>query len=210
MRLGRCACIFVVSAYTFLVDGPRGNAWLEAHAPIKPLHFRRLASAFTETGRGLLIGMGLMGLAQAVIATIAYFALGVPRALVLGLLTLFASLIPSIGTALIWAPIAAGLALTNRTGPAVVLTVIGAMVIGSVDNFMRPIFARFGALKMPSYVLLISIFGGLAVFGGWGLILRPLIVRLTLEALAISRDDNDEDKGKPLPSDVQPPNSALL
>ncbi len=196
--------VFIVSAYTFLVDGSRAKAWFEAHAPIKVEHFRRLAAAFTETGRGLLIGMGLTGLAQAVIATIAYFALGVPRALVLGLLTLFASLIPSIGTALVWVPIAAGLALTGRTVPAIVLTVIGVAVIGTVDNVMRPVFAHFGQLEMPSYVLLIAIFGGLAVFGGWGLILGPLVVRLTMEALAITR----EDQG--LPSYAPPPSSRLL
>lgn len=195
--------VFVVSAYTFLVEGGRARAFFEAHAPIKPEHFRRLASAFTETGRGLLIGMGLTGLAQAVIATIAYFALGVPRALVLGLLTLFASLIPSIGTALVWVPIAAGLALTGRTGAAIALSVIGVAVIGAVDNVMRPVFARFGKLEMPGYVLLIAIFGGLAIFGGWGLILGPLILRLTLEALAINRADEG------LPSYAPPPSARL-
>jgi predicted PurR-regulated permease PerM len=58
-------------------------------------------------------------------------------------------------------------------------------VIGSVDNLARPWLARRGQLKLPSYVLLIAMFGGVELIGGWGLILGPLVVRLAKEAIAI-------------------------
>ncbi|MEO8877725.1 MAG: AI-2E family transporter, partial [Polyangiaceae bacterium] len=142
-----------------------------------------------ETGRGLLVGVGLTGLVQGVIATVAYFALGVPRALVLGLLTCLASVIPSVGTALVWVPIAIGLGLSGRTGSAAILVGIGVLVIGTIDNVLRPVFSRFGKLELPSFVLLVSIFGGLALFGTWGFLLGPLLVRLAKEALIISREE---------------------
>jgi predicted PurR-regulated permease PerM len=182
--------IFVYAVYVFLVDGPRMYAWLEDHAPLDLAHTRRLAGAFVETGRGLFVGVGLTGLAQGIVATITYFALGVPRALVLGLLTCIASLIPSVGTALVWVPIAIGLALAGRTASAVIMVAVGVVVIGTVDNVM-PIFARFGKLELSTFVLLTSIFGGLAIFGGWGFLLGPLFARLAKEALVVARAERE-------------------
>lgn len=181
--------VFLLGAYTFLVEGDKAYTWCEQHAPVRPDLFGRFAKAFNETGRGLLVGVVLTGTMQAVVATIAYLVLGVPSALVLGLLTFFASLIPSVGTALVWAPVAAGLALTGRTGAAIALAVLGVVVIGSIDNFLRPVFAKWGRLDMPSFVLLVTMFGGLGIFGAWGLVLGPLIVRLFIEALRIGREE---------------------
>ena len=183
--------IFLYAFYTFLVDGPDQYVWLEKHAPLDVAHTRSLVAAFHETGRGLFVGVGLTGLAQGVVATITYLALGVPRALVLGLLTCVASLIPSVGTALVWIPIAAGLAFAGRTIPAIILAAIGVVVIGTVDNVMRPLFSRFGKLDLSTFVLLTSMFGGLAMFGGWGLLLGPLFVRLAKEGLVLVRKERE-------------------
>ena len=186
--------VFIYAVYVFLVDGPAYYEWLEKHAPIEVEHTRRLVAAFNETGRGLFVSVGLTGLAQGIVATITYFALGVPRALVLGLITCVASLIPSVGTGLVWVPIAIGLALAGKTVSAVILGVVGLLVIGTVDNVMRPVFARYGKLELSTFVLLTSIFGGLAVFGTWGLLLGPLFARLAKEALIMARIDRLHDK----------------
>jgi predicted PurR-regulated permease PerM len=186
--------IFVYAVYVFLVDGPGYYEWFEKHAPIEVEHTRRLVAAFNETGRGLFVSVGLTGLTQGIIATITYFAIGVPRALVLGLLTCFASLIPSFGTALVWVPITIGLALAGKTWSAVIMAAVGVIVISTVDNVMRPVFARYGKLELSTFVLLTSIFGGLAMFGTWGLLLGPLFARLAKEALIMARIDRLHDK----------------
>ncbi|MDB4937083.1 MAG: hypothetical protein JWP87_4055 [Labilithrix sp.] len=186
--------VFLYAVYVFLVDGPGMYEWIEKHAPLELEHTRRLAATFVETGRGLFVGVGLTGLTQGIVATITYVALGVPRALVLGLLTCVASLIPSIGTALVWVPIAIGLALAGKTVAAIVMAGVGVLVIGTVDNVLRPMFARFGQLELSTFVLLTSIFGGLAIFGGWGFILGPLFARLAKEALEMARIDRLHDK----------------
>ncbi|HEU4410414.1 MAG TPA: AI-2E family transporter [Polyangiaceae bacterium] len=189
--------LFLLGSYTFLTDGPRAYRWLEARAPLHRRHTRRLVGAFHETGRGLLIGVGLTALVQGLGATVTYVALGVPRALVLGALTCFAALIPSFGTALIWVPVAAGLALAGRHVPAIILAVIGTVVIGSLDNVLRPLLSRFGELRMPGFVLLAAMFGGLGVYGTWGLVLGPLVVRLLIEVLDILREEGAWGLGQP-------------
>ena len=186
--------VFLYAFYVFLVDGPSYTEWLEKHAPVEVAHTQRLVSAFYETGRGLFVGVGLTGLAQGVVATITYVALGVPRALVLGLLTCVASVIPTVGTTLVWIPVAAGLALAGKPISGAILAGVGLLVIGSVDNLLRPVFSRFGKLDLSNFVLVVSIFGGLAMFGGWGLFLGPLFVRLAKEALTLAHRDRMHEK----------------
>jgi predicted PurR-regulated permease PerM len=94
-----------------------------------------------------------------------------------------------VGTGLIWVPIAIGLALAGKEVQAAIMAGVGVLVIATVDNVMRPIFARFGKLELSTFVLLTSIFGGLAMFGTWGLLLGPLAVRLAKEALILARTD---------------------
>jgi predicted PurR-regulated permease PerM len=177
--------ILVAGIYGLLVDGRAWWTWIEDHAPIAPTHLRRFGAAFRETGRGLWFGVVGAGAVQAVAATIAFVALGVPHALPLGLLTLIFSVIPAVGTAIVWIPVAAGLALTGRTEAAIVMTAIGVLVIGAIDNLARPWLARRGELALPSWVVLIAMFGGIELIGGWGLLFGPLVARLAKEALVI-------------------------
>lgn len=181
--------VFFTAAFFALTDGPRAYTWIERHTPIAHRHALRFAEAFVETGRGLFVGVGLTGLVQAAIATAAYALLDVPRAFVLGALTFFASFIPTVGTAIVWVPVAAGLALTGRTTEAVILAAVGVLVVGTIDNLLRPVLSRWGRLHMHAFVVLVSMLGGLAVIGGWGLLLGPLVVRLTLEALNIAKEE---------------------
>ncbi len=177
--------IFVLGIYGVLTEGNGWYAWIEQHAPMAPASIDRFAAAFVETGRGMAYGVVGAGLIQSIAATIAFLVLGVPSALALGMLTLMFSVIPAIGTAIVWVPVAAGLAVTGRTGAAIALAVVGVFVIGSVDNLARPFLAKRGNLQLPTYVVLIAMFGGIELVGGWGLILGPLIVRLAKEAILI-------------------------
>lgn len=179
--------VFLSTTYAVLADGPRAYAWFEEHLPLDPRITARFAAAFTETGRGLLIGVGGSGLAQALVATLAFVLLDVPEPLVLGLLTLIASVVPAVGTAMVWLPVAAGLWLTGRADAAVIMAVVGVAVIGSIDNILRPVLARRGRLELPSLLIMVAMFGGIALVGASGVVLGPLVVRLAKEALVIAR-----------------------
>ena len=82
--------------------------------------------------------------------------------------------------------VAIGLALSGRWVAAIILGAIGVLVIGTVDNLLRPMFSRYGQLKLPTFVLFLAIFGGIALYGAAGIILGPLLVRLGVEALNLA------------------------
>jgi predicted PurR-regulated permease PerM len=180
--------IAIGGLYGLLVDGGRWYAWLEEHAPIAKASFRRLAGAFVETGRGLLFGILGAGLAQAIVATVFYVALDVPQPFALGLLTLACSVVPAVGTAMVWIPTSIALALSGRETAAIVLAAGGLLVIGTIDNFVRPYLARRGRLQLPTFVVALAMFGGIAAFGPRGVILGPLILRLAKELVMIWRE----------------------
>lgn len=183
--------IYFGGAYVFLVDGPQAWAWCRRHAPLAPAQLERLGVAFQETGRGLLVGVGLTSATQGAVATLSYLALGIPRWWVLGPVTALTSLLPVVGTSLVWLPLSLGLFLSGHPVKAAILVLFGVVVIGSVDNLLRPFFARMGALKMPALLLFVAVFGGIVTFGPWGGILGPLVVRLWMEAVALRRDEVD-------------------
>jgi predicted PurR-regulated permease PerM len=182
--------VFFSGTFVFMREGTADWQWIVTHSPLRRMHLERFAAAFEETGRGLLIGVGLTCAAQGGVAMIAYFALDVPQAWVLGPLTGIASVIPVVGSAMIWLPISIGLLLTDHPVKAIILLVVGVGIIGTIDNLLRPVFARVGSLRMPMLVLFVSAFGGLLVMGAWGALLGPLVVRLLIEALVLERDDD--------------------
>ncbi|WP_153605999.1 AI-2E family transporter, partial [Pseudomonas aeruginosa] len=98
-------------------------------------------------------------------------------ALLWGTLMAFLSLLPAIGAALIWAPVAAYFLLTGAIWQGVVLILFCVVVIGLVDNILRPILVGKDT-KMPDYVVLISTLGGMALFGLNGFVIGPLIAAL--------------------------------
>ncbi len=196
--------IVIAGAYAVLVDGGRWYAWIEKHALVSRETFRRMSNAFVETGRGLLIGFLGAGLAQAILATVAFLVLGLSHALALGLLTLLAALIPAIGTALVWVPVTAGLAITGRTGAALGLALFGVLVIGTVDNLARPYLARRARLQLPTFVVLIAMFGGFEVMGAPGLLIAPLVLRLAKEGLAIYGEQANAASSEPAPEPAPP------
>jgi predicted PurR-regulated permease PerM len=180
------AVVYVFGVYESIANGPRFVAWLRERSLISKKSFDRLSGAFVETGRGLFVGIGGTAVLQSAVATIGYVVVGVPYPLLLGFVTLLASLIPSVGTALVWAPVTVLLFVTDRTVGGVVLGVIGCFT-SLVDNFVRPWLSHYGKLQLPTFVTFVAMLGGIVVFGGFGLVLGPLLVRLAVEALDIWR-----------------------
>jgi predicted PurR-regulated permease PerM len=188
--------VFFYGFYVALVHGRDAYRWLAARSPLSPTTTERLANAYGETGRGLIIGTGLTALIQGALATAGYFIVGLPHALALGFLTLLAALIPSVGTGLVWAPVAAALFLRGDVGAGTGILVVGAITSVS-DNFIRPVLSRYGKLELPTFVLLVGMLSGVAVFGGAGLLYGPLILRVAKEALDLLRErrtHDDEDR----------------
>ncbi len=179
--------VFVAAFYTFLLSGEELRDWLLAHSPLAREDSHRLNNVFVEVGRGLFIGLGLAGVLQALVATIGYVACGVPQPLVLGLVTVFASLIPSVGSGLVWAPVTAGLLFADRPGAALAMFIVGG-VASVMDNVTRPLLTKYGKLRMHGLLAFAAMLGGVAVFGASGLLLGPLLVRTAVECLEMWRE----------------------
>src|SRR6185436_1968150 len=157
------------------------------NSPISPRYFDRLALVYAQTGRGLVIGVGATALIQGILATITYAVVGIPRALALGLLTTMFALVPGVGTILVWGPVTVILALGGYPGKAAIVGISGVLLIGSVDNFLKPILSRRAKLNLPAVLVFMTMLSGVVAFGPAGLILGPLFVCLAIESLAIVR-----------------------
>ena len=128
--------------------------------------------------KSALLGTVLTALTQGVVGGFAMWLAGFPG-LFWGSMMAFASLIPVVGTALIWLPAAIWLMVTGEMGWGIFLCTWGVVVVGSIDNFVRPLFMQ-GAGAMNTVVIFFSLLGGLHVFGLMGLLYGPLIFALTL------------------------------
>jgi predicted PurR-regulated permease PerM len=104
-----------------------------------------------------------------------------------------ASLIPVVGTGLVWAPAAVFLAAQGEWGWAIFMTAWGVVVVGLTDNFLRPLFIS-GRAKIATLPVFIGVIGGLAAFGTVGLFLGPLIIALAIALLEFAEEHAEVDK----------------
>lgn len=134
------------------------------------LLLRKIAEVTSATVKGNLVVAAVQGALGGFI----FWALDVEAALLWAVVMAFASLLPSVGSALIWVPVAIYFLATGAVWQGVVLIAFGAGVIGLVDNLLRPILVG-RSTQIPDYLVLLSTLGGIAIFGLNGFVLGPLI-----------------------------------
>lgn len=166
-----------VTTYYLLRDGRWILARVERALPLEPRHTRAIINEFQGVGRGVILGTLGTALTQGTVAGLGYWAIGLPEPLLLGALTFVASPIPVAGSGLVWVPAAIGLILTGHPTRGALLLAFGVLVVGMLDNFLRPYLTRRGIRVHPLLVFL-SLFGGIMAFGPAGLYLGPLFVSL--------------------------------
>lgn len=145
--------------------------------PLAPEHNRELADKFSAVVRATVKGSLAVAALQGVLGGLAFWLLGVGSALLWGVLMAFLSLVPAVGSALVWFPVAVFLLLTGATAKGLALLVFGALVIGLVDNLLRPMLVGKDT-RMPDYLVMITTLGGVATFGLHGFVLGPAIAAM--------------------------------
>jgi predicted PurR-regulated permease PerM len=185
------AFLFVVLLYGLFAHGRAVVDWLERSSPLGERPTRNLMSVFADTGRGILAGVFLVMVLHGVIATLGYLVVGIGRAVELGTLTALAGLVPAIGTGLVWIPLALALFVSGHVGQGIGVVVVG-IVVGLVDNVLRPWLSKVGKVPLPTLVLFVAFFGGLKAFGGAGVLLGPLLFALTKTALDSYAEEANE------------------
>jgi len=173
------ASVFITFYLAFFLirDGNAIVRVVQRALPIAPAQKQALLTLFTTVIRATVKGNLLVAAIQGALGGLAFWALGISGALLWAVLMMFLSLLPALGAALVWGPLALYLLLTGAVWKGVLLCVFGVLVIGLVDNLLRPILVGKDT-RMPDYVVMVSTLGGMAVFGVNGFVLGPVIAAM--------------------------------
>ena len=162
----------------FLIrDGDEVMDALQRGIPLSPQHKRALLETFATVVRATVKGNLAVAVIQGALGGLAFWFLGVSGALLWAVLMAFLSLVPAVGSALVWLPVAIYFLISGDLWQGIALTVYGVLVIGLVDNLLRPLLVGKDT-RMPDYVVMITTLGGMAVLGINGFVLGPVIAAL--------------------------------
>jgi len=163
--------------------------------PLSDDHQQHLFRKFATVVRATVKGNIVVAATQGALGGLMFWFLGIQGALLWGVLMAFLSLLPAVGAAIIWVPVAVYFLVTGATWQGILLILFGVLVIGLVDNILRPLLVGKDT-KIPDYVILISTLGGLAVFGLNGFGIGPLFAALFIacwdlfpSAIRMNHDD---------------------
>ena len=187
-------------AFFMLRDGQLLARRLHHAVPMAVAHKKELIDKFTTVIRATVKGNLIIAAIQGTLGGLAFWFLGVNGALFWAVLMAFLSLLPAVGAGLVWVPVALYFLLSGAIWQGVALTLYGVLVIGLVDNLLRPALVGKDT-RLPDYLVMISTLGGMAVFGINGFVLGPVIAALFVAAWDIY-GGKDESAG----DDVQPAN----
>jgi predicted PurR-regulated permease PerM len=187
-NLGQNTLDFVVSFFVMLYlcffllrDGAELSRTIRLALPLHPAHRRSLFDKFITVIRATVKGNVLVAVVQGALGGLAFWFLGISGALLWAVLMAFLSLLPAIGAGLIWVPVAIYFLVTGAIWQGVSLIAYGVLVIGLVDNLLRPLLVGKDT-RMPDYIVLISTLGGMSIFGISGFVIGPVIAALFMAA----------------------------
>lgn len=183
-NLGQDVLALVISLFIalylafFLVrDGGSLVRSIRLAIPLPPDDKQELLEQFGTVLRATVKGNLVVALVQGALGGLAFWVLGINAALLWAVLMALLSLLPAVGAGLVWAPVAIWLFATGALLPAIGLTLYGVLVIGLVDNLLRPLLVGKDT-GMPDYLVLISTIGGIAVMGINGFVIGPVIAAM--------------------------------
>ena len=167
-----------------------GDMWLDArpYIPFSKENTEKLGKRFKDVTISTVIGTGAVAAIQGLLLGLAFVVAGLPNALFWGVVTMAFAILPVVGSGMIWGPAAIVLYMQGRPVPAILLVIWGVLVVGSVDNFIRPlIYRRFS--EVHPLITLIGAIGGVAQFGLLGLLIGPLALSYFFELIRMYREE---------------------
>jgi predicted PurR-regulated permease PerM len=169
-------------------DGPQISASIRRASPLNVLHTNYILSKFAAVVKATVKGNVIIAVIQGIIGGLTFFLLGIEGAILWGVVMAVLSLVPAVGSFLVWGPVAVYLLLTGQYWQGGILLVVGVFVISLIDNLLRPPLVGNGT-RMPDYVVLVSTLGGIALFGLNGFVIGPLIAALFIAVWSLLADD---------------------
>ena len=163
--------------FFLLRDGDELFRIIKDAIPLRAEQQRAVFKKFATVIRATVKGTIVVAVVQGALGGLIFWFLGVRAPLLWAVLMAFLSLLPAVGAALVWLPVAIYFVATGAVWQGLVLMAYGVLVIGLVDNLLRPILVGTDT-KMPDYVVLISTLGGIEIFGMNGIVLGPMIAAM--------------------------------
>ena len=191
LNVGQNALEFFVSLFIMLYllffllrDGSELSKRIRSAMPLPDELQRNLFGKFTNVIRATIKGSVVVAIVQGTLGGLIFWFLGINAAVLWAVVMGFLSLLPAVGTGIVWLPVAVYLLATGATWQGVILIAYGVLVIGLVDNILRPILVGKDT-KMPDYVVLISTLGGMVVFGLNGFVIGPVIAAMFIAVWSV-------------------------
>ena len=177
--------IFIYLTFFFLKDGEKILQNCMDAFPMKNEDESYLLNVFQKTTRATIKGTVIVALAQGFLGYLTLLLIGIDGALIWGFVMALLSIIPAVGTILVWLPIALVLFLNGEVMDASLLIFSGIFIIGMIDNLLRPILIG-KETKIPDYLILLTTIGGISIFGITGFIVGPIIASLFISVWSLS------------------------
>lgn len=169
--------IMLYAMFFFLIYGRDLLDQVMRYVPLRQRDKTLLLDKFVSVSKATLKGTIIVGIVQGGLAGLAFAVVGIEGAAFWGTIMVVLSIIPGVGTALVWVPAVIYLFAVGRIVPAIGLLLWCAIVVGTVDNFLRPILVGKDT-EMPDILIMLSTLGGLFMFGAVGFVIGPIIAAL--------------------------------
>ena len=193
---GRTVVTFFVLFFMFR-DGPALLGRISALMPLREAQINRLFNGVRDGIVANLYGILGVGIVQGLLTGLALWVLGVSTPLLLGVLAGFSSLVPVLGTSLVWLPAAIYLMVAVQLWKGIALLLWGALVVASSDNVVRPLIVR-GRVEIHPLLLLFAMLGGLRVFGLLGIFIGPIVLSLAGALFDMIREEIQREQTESL------------
>lgn len=173
--------IMLYLLFFFLRDGAALSGHVREAIPMEADIKRNIFSKFTTVIRATVRGNIVVAMLQGALGGLIFWFLGIHAPVLWGTLMAFLSLLPAVGAALVWIPVAIYFLATGAIWQGILLIAFGVLVIGLVDNILRPVLVGKDT-KMPDYMVLVSTIGGMSLFGLNGFVIGPVIAAMFMAA----------------------------
>lgn len=175
-----------ISMFFLFRDGPLLMNVVSASSPLPEAYEKEIIRKFQDVSHAIFFGSLLTAVVQGFAACLLFLVLGLPAPLFWGAVVALVSLVPIVGALLVWLPWTLYLVLAGQTARGIVLLAVGALVVSSIDNVLKPLIIR-GRTDMHPLLVFLSVLGGLQAFGFLGILLGPLAVALFVSFLNFYR-----------------------
>ncbi len=176
--------LWLFAFYYFLRDGHRLKRVLITLSPLSDKYDEEIMTRIVRSIKSVVGGSLIVALIQGLLAGVGFAIFGVPHPSIWGALAVLAALIPTVGTALVTLPAVIYLAFLGNTGAMIGLLVWSMVIVAGIDNILRPKLIERG-IKIHPLIILLSVLGGIALFGPIGFLTGPIVMSLLSELFSI-------------------------